>query len=76
MKWRNLSKFASLPTSDQLVVSAIQSKNAVCAFIKHYRYFYSTYNFTLINSLAKKLYLHGYSTVETLFRCTSLHTVL
>ena len=47
--------------------SAVQSKHAVCAFIKHNRYFYLTYSFTSIHSHAKKLHLHVLSIVDTAF---------
>ena len=45
-----------------------KSKNAVCALItEHKRYFHSTYNFTSIHSHAKKLYLHMFDKVNTVF---------
>ena len=36
--------------------SAVQSKNVVCAFIKHSKYFLK--HFISVHSHAKKLYLH------------------
>ena len=48
-------------------IAAVQSKNAVCAFTKHSRYFHSTYYFTSIHSHAKKLYLHMFDIVDTAF---------
>ena len=47
--------------------SALQSKNAVCALIKHCRYFHWKYKFTSMHSHAKKLYLHIFETVDTTF---------
>ena len=45
----------------QFYHSAIKSKNAVCAFMKHSRYFHLMYNFTSIQSLAKKfVFTHVY----------------
>ena len=53
------------------LITAVQSKNAVCAFIKHSRYFDLTYTFTSIHSHAKKLYLpmlqQTYDIVDTAF---------
>ena len=45
--------------------SAVQSKNAVCAFIDHSRYFHKTYTFTSMHTHAKKLYLHMFDIVDT-----------
>ena len=48
--------------------STVQSKNTVCAFIKHSKYFRLQYNFTSIHSHVKKLYLHMFDIVDTAFR--------
>ena len=47
--------------------TTVQSKNAVCAFIKHNRYFNCVYNFTSIHSHAKRLYFHIFDVVDTAF---------
>ena len=47
--------------------AALQSKNAVCAFIKHSRYFHLMHNYISIHSHAKKLYLHMSDIVDTAF---------
>ena len=44
-----------------------QSKNAVCAFIKHSRYPHPTYKFFSIHSHAEKLYTHTFDIVDTSF---------
>ena len=50
------SKLTAWQLWQQILKSVTQSKNAVCALIKHSRYFHYTYNFTSIQSHAKKLY--------------------
>ena len=47
--------------------SAVLSKNAICAFLKHSIHFHLTYSFTSIPSHAKKLYLHMFDIVDTAF---------
>ena len=59
-----LSSSVTIPCKN-LHISAVQSKNGVCAFIKHTRYFHQKYNFTSINSHVKKLLLHMFDIADT-----------
>ena len=47
--------------------SAIQSKNTVCAFIKHNRCFYLTHKLTSVHSHVEKIYIHISNIVDTAF---------
>ncbi len=61
------NNWSSLCIVSQACTSAVQSKNAVCANIKHNRYFHSTCNFSLIHSHDKRLYGHMFDMVDTTF---------
>ena len=46
------------------VMSTIQSKNAVCANVKHNRYFHLEYNFRSVHSHGKMLFGHMFAMIN------------
>ncbi len=50
-----------------LTRTAVPSKNAVSANIKHSRYFHQTSNFWSIHYYGKRLYVHMFNAVDTAF---------
>ena len=64
---RSCRQFKSVTMVHRNLRSAMQSKNAVCANIKHNRYFHLTSNFRSIYSHGKRLYGHTFDIVNIAF---------